>query len=185
MLERFGRATFHSAPTRYESFLGHLAYLGGLALLARGVAGLAGRARPAGIGTVFEAAGLGAALGFLFLFWAVRFRRVAPEPWFLSHLVWLSVTYALIFAAVAVGTLGVILGLFLAAIVLPVAAFIVYAPLVAGALLAAWFAWRMLRGYAAYWRRAPVGHLVGEAPREYVLAAHDSPVGGSTAEPRV
>ncbi len=165
MLERFGRATCHSAPTRYESFLGHLAYLVGLALLAWVVAGLAGRAMPIGIGTVLEAAGVGAALGFLCLFWAVRFRRAAPEPWFLSHLVWLSVTYALIFAAVAVGTLGVVLGLFLAAIVPPVAAFIVYAPLIAGGLLTVWFAWRMLRGYGAYCRRAQVGHLVGEAPR--------------------
>jgi hypothetical protein len=99
--------------------------------------------------------------------------------------VWLSLTYALVFAAVAVGTLGVVLGLFFAAIVPPLAAFIVYAPLVAGGLLAVWFAWRIFRGYAAYWRRAPVGHLVGEAPREYVLTAHDSPVGGSKAEPRV
>jgi len=165
MLERFGRATRHSAPTRHELILGHLAYLVGLALLAWVVAGLAGRAMPIGIGTALEAAGVGAALGFLCLFWAVRFRQAAPEPWFLSHLVWLSVTYALIFAAVAVGTLGVVLGLLFAAIVPPVAALIVYAPLIAGGLLTVWFAWRMLRGYGAYWRRAPVGHLVGEAPR--------------------
>lgn len=185
MLERFGRATLHSAPTRHELLLGHVAYLVGLGLLAWVVAGLAGRMRPLGIGAVLEVAGLGAALGFLFLFWAVQFRQVAPEPWFFSHLVWLSLTYALVFAAVAVGTLGVVLGLFFAAIVPPLAAFIVYAPLVAGGLLAVWFAWRIFRGYAAYWRRAPVGHLVGEAPREYVLTAHDSPVGGSKAEPRV
>ena len=165
MLERFGRATLHSAPTRHESLLGHLAYLVGLGLVAWVVAGLAGRTRPLSIGTVLEAAGLGAALGFLFLFWAVRFRRVAPEPWFLSHLTWLTLTYALVFAAVAVGTLGVILGLFLAALVPPLAAFIVYVPLVAGGLLAVWFAWRILRGYGAYWRRAPVGHLVNDAPR--------------------
>ncbi len=65
----------------------------------------------------------------------------------------------------AVGTLGVVLGLFFAAIVPPLAALIVYAPLVAGGLLAVWFAWRILRGYAAYWCRTPVGHLVNDAPR--------------------
>ena len=109
MLERFGRATLHSAPTRHELILGHLAYLLGLALLAWIVAGLAGRATPIGIGTALEAAGVGVALGFLCLFWAVRVRQTAPELWFLSHLVWLSLTYALVFVAVAVSTLGVIL----------------------------------------------------------------------------
>ncbi|HSM18376.1 MAG TPA: hypothetical protein VK845_15420 [Gemmatimonadales bacterium] len=165
MLERFGRATLHSAPTRHELILGHLAYLVGLALLAWVVAGLAGRATPSGIGTALEAAGVGAALGFLCLFWAVRVRQTAPEPWFFSHLVWLSLTYARAFVAVAVSTLGVILGLVVAAIVPPVAALIGYAPLVAGGLLTTWFAWRMVRGYCAYWRRAQVGHLVGVASR--------------------
>jgi len=166
VLGRFERATAHSAPSRLEWAAGHAAYLVGLVFLAWVGAGLAGRPVPVGVGTVLALAGLGAGLGFLFLLWAVQFREVTPEPWFVSHLAWLSVTYAAVFAAIAAGTFGLVLMLFLAAAVPALAPAMVYVPTTGAGVLAIWFAWRMLRGYWSYWRRATVGHLVAGGLRQ-------------------
>ncbi len=165
VLARLGRATVRSAPTSLERVAGHTAYLAGLLLLMWVGAGLAGRPVPVGIGTVLAMTGLGAGLGFLIFLWAVQFRPVAPEPWFVSHLWWLTATYALVFAAIAIGTFGLVLLLFLAAAIPSLAGVMAYAPVAGGVLLAIWVAWRMLRGYWAYCRGTAVGHLVAEEIR--------------------
>ena len=63
LLERFGRATVLSAPTRYELVLGHAGYGIGVALIGGVVARLAGYSAPVGIGQVIGTVGLCAALG--------------------------------------------------------------------------------------------------------------------------
>ncbi len=160
LLRRFGRATVHSAPTPYERGLGHVAYLVGLGLLGWVGLGLAGIAVPVGIGTGLKVLMLAAALSFLFLFWAVTYRRVPPEAWFVSHLVWLSMTYAFLFLAGAGGALALMVGILFIAVVPPLAALVVYGPMVVGGLVALWFTWRMVRGYVAYLGGAAVGGMV-------------------------
>jgi len=160
LLEHLGRSTVHSPPTSIERALGHGAYAAGGALVAWVVLRGTGHGTPVGLGTVLQFTGLLAALTYLFLFWAVRYRHTPPEPWFASHLVWLSLSFGLLFLAVVGGALFLAVGLLFAAIAPPIAMLLVYGPLVLGALMTMWFGYRCLRGYLAYLRQTPVGQGV-------------------------
>ncbi len=157
--EPFGQSTGHTAPTSMERALDHLAYAAGAVVPAWVVLGVMGHATPVGLDTVLGFTALPAALLYLFLLWAVFYRDAPPEPWFASHLVWLSLSFGDLALAVAVGALFFAVGLLFAAIAPPIVFLIIYGPLVLGTLLIMWFAYRCLRGYLAYLGKAPVGQV--------------------------
>src|SRR5439155_1459320 len=94
-----------------------------------------------GLDTALGFTALPAALLYLFLLWAVFYRDAPPEPWFASHLVWLSLSFGDFPLAVAVGALFFAVGLLFAAIAPPIVFLIIYGPLVLGTLLIMWFAY--------------------------------------------
>jgi hypothetical protein len=157
LLARFGEATEYTAPTRYERVLGHAGYAVGALIVVGAVARGRGILAPVGVGELMTTVGGTAALGFLFLYWAVAYRRVPPDPWFFSHLLWLSLTYSFLFLWVTVSALALVVGILFALVVPPLALLLVYGPFLAGGLIVLWLAWRIGRGYLAYTRGAPVG----------------------------
>ncbi len=147
----------HSAPTRYERLFGHGIYLASVAALASLGAGFVTHGSRPGIGLAIKLASLVTALVYLSLIWAVRYRRVPPDAWFVSHLIWLCFSYGLTLGAGLVAALCLGLGLLLVLAVPPIAVAVVYGPIIAAALVALWFGWRILRGYVAFWQDRPIG----------------------------
>ena len=93
----------------------------------------------------------------------MAYRRIPPDLWFFSHLLWLSLSYSFLFLWVAAIALGFAVMLLFVLAVPPLAAAVVYGPMVAGALLMVWFSWRILGGYFAYVRGRPVGPALRSA----------------------
>jgi uncharacterized membrane protein len=164
LLAHFGKATVHGTPTRYERIGVHLAYAVGWALVATVPAGRFDPAFRVGLVPAVETVGLMAALAYLSLWWSVRYRRVHAEPWFLSHLVWLTFTYTWVLLAAAVGALALAIGVLFALAVPPIAPIVVYGPLFLGAAVGLWFAGRSVVGWIAYWRGRPVGYRFRMVP---------------------
>ena len=159
LLDELGRnPAIRSAPTAIERSLVHLLYLVGLIVLGQFVWRATGHYQaPLTIaGLLGGSSGL-AAVALVFLLWAVRHRRTPPEGWFLTHIVWLAWTYALVALLIAAGFLFLAIGLLFAAIAPPVAVVVVYGPYAIAWLLAIWFASRCVRGYLAFLRVSPVG----------------------------
>lgn len=157
LLRQYGQATGHTAPTRYERVFCHGIYLASLGVLASLGAGFYTKGGQPGIVLALKLASLVTALAYLSLVWSIRYRRVPPETWFVSHLLWLCFSYAFALGAALLAALGLAIGLLLVLAIPPIAVAVVYGPIIAAALVALWFAWRILRGYAAFWRALPVG----------------------------
>lgn len=157
LLDQVGRRTTRTPPTVVELVLAHAAYLSGFALLGWAVLRATGHRNPVGFEAVLSLAGLAAALSYLFLLHAGRFRPALPELWFASHLVWIFKTYTGLALAGAVGVLLLAVGLLLAALATPIAAMVVYGPLLGVVAFLLWFFYRCARGYVALLRHAPVG----------------------------
>jgi uncharacterized membrane protein len=98
------------------------------------------------------------ALCCLFLFWAVALRPRRLPTWFISHLLWLLTTHAVLLLTVAGAFLAVILAVLFVAVV-RTAALLVYAPFVIGGAVFLWFAYRNVRGAVAFVMSRPVGAL--------------------------
>jgi len=149
------RAEDGSPPESWERAAVHVLYVGSTILCLRTVSGLLGIARPLradAFGQLLLI--LAASLGFSF--WGA-FRRTPPwQGWFASHLLWLTLTYAVL-GGVFVAGLLVIAVLWLLALVIPAVSFLLYGPLALAWVFTAWFAWRLLRGYPAFLRRDPIG----------------------------
>jgi hypothetical protein len=126
-------------------------------VLASLAAGFYTRGGQPGVLLVIKLASVVTALVYLALIWSVRYRRVPPDTWFVSHLLWLCFSYVFALGAALLAALGLGIGLLLVVVIPPMAVAMVYGPLIAAALVALWFGWRILRGYAAYWRAGPVG----------------------------
>lgn len=157
LLRQYGQATVHSAPTTGERLFGHGVYLASLGVLASLGAGFVTQGGRPGMILAIKLASLVTALVYLSLIWSIRYRRVPPDTWFVSHLLWLCFSYAFALGAALLAALGLAIGLLLVLAIPPVAVAVVYGPIIAAALVALWFGWRVLRGYAAYWRALPVG----------------------------
>ncbi|MGD8277146.1 MAG: hypothetical protein PVH00_03925 [Gemmatimonadota bacterium] len=149
------RAEDGSPPEGWERAAVHVLYLGSAVLCLRAVSGLAGIARPLRADAFGQLLLISAAC-LAFSFWGA-FRRTPPcQAWFASHLLWLTLTYAVL-AGVFVAGLLVIGVLWILALVIPAIAFLMHGPLALAWLFTAWFAWRLLRGYPAFLRRSPIG----------------------------
>lgn len=157
LLRQFGAATAHSAPTRYELGLVHGMYLAGLAVIAGVGAGVVDPEYRLPPGTGLKIMGACTALVYLALVWVIRFRRVPPEKWFVSHLLWLTLTFSFALLAGFAAVLLILVGLLLVAAIRAAAGLLFYGPVLVAILVALWFAWRMVSGYLALWRRNPVG----------------------------
>jgi hypothetical protein len=97
-----------------------------------------------------------AAMSTALMVWTVLRRTPPVETWFVSHLVWLSMTWAMVAFLFASSLL--VLGLILiAAVLLQVLAFLVYTPFLLAWSCAVWFLWRVGRGYVVFLRRGPIG----------------------------
>lgn len=146
-----------SAPAPPEVVALHLLYLAGLVEIALVVLALWGHmGRPTrallALGVALPAL---TAAGF---FYGLFLRRPRAPLWVLSHLEWLLAAQA--GAAGVLGSALVLLvvgGLF--ALVLPPVAYLLYAPVVAVALLLPWLLFRLGFGWLALARRRPVGAL--------------------------
>ncbi len=114
---------------------GHLVYVSGLLVLGSLVVGVTGSGSRIRFSSALEVLGVVAVLGFLFLIWVIRYRRAPLEPWFVSHLVRVSLTYVLLLTAAAVGALLFAVGLLLVLAVPPLAAVVIYGPMVGGGLV--------------------------------------------------
>ncbi len=157
LLQQYGQATTHSAPTRYERVFGHGVYLASVGVLVSLGAGFVTHGSRPGVVLAIKLASLVLALVYLSLIWSVRYRRVPPDTWFVSHLIWLCFSYGFALGAALVAALCLGIGLLLVLAVPPIAVAVVYGPIIAAGLVALWFAWRILTGYAAFWRDLPVG----------------------------
>ncbi len=158
LLEELGKRTTHSAPTLIERVIGHLCYLVGLAIpvivILRWNHVIGGSI---GTGTL-AAAALGlAAFTFLFLFWAVRFRQVAPQRWFVSHMLWIARTFATLGLLITVGLLVLMFSLLFAAMSAVIAGVAIYGGALAAGLVTLWLVWRCGRGYWRYVRGEEIG----------------------------
>lgn len=138
--------------------LGHCLYLASLGVLAILGAGYFTPGRQPGMILAVKLGSLVTGLVYLFLLWSVRYRRIPPDTWFVSHLIWLCLSYGLALGAALGTALLLALGLLLVVAIPPVAVAAVYGPLLAAALVALWFAWRVLSGYVSFWRGHPVGN---------------------------
>lgn len=94
----------------------------------------------------------------LFLLWAMALRPRRLPTWFISHLLWLLTTHAVLFLTVAGAFLTLIIAVLLVA-ALRAAALLVYAPFIIGGTVFLWFAYRNIRGASAYLLLRPVGSL--------------------------
>lgn len=157
LLARFGRATVRSAPTRYEILLVHLVYLGGLGVVLALALHQVGDVQALRPGNVLNVLALGGVAAVLMLYWSLVHRSLPPEPWFLSHLLWLCLSFAFLLLVVAVGALVLVVGFLFLLLIPPLAPLVIYGPFLAAWLTGAWFAWRMGRGYLAFRRRQAIG----------------------------
>jgi hypothetical protein len=151
------RAETGEPPETWERAAVHALYLGSAIFCLAATAGLAGIGRPIRAGTAGQLI-LVAATCLVFSFWGA-FRRSPPwEGWFASHLLWLTVTYTVLGAALAAGLLLALAVLILAILIPPVAVLFRVLHLLAW-LFTAWFGWRLVRGYPAFIQRVAVDSI--------------------------
>lgn len=142
-------------PAAWEVLAVHALYLlSGLVVVAS-VLALTSSAEPID-GNAFQGVLVMASVCTALMVWAV-FRRTPPaETWFVSHLVWLSTTWAIV-ALLFAGSLLILALVLLTAVLLPFLTLLVYTPFVLAWSCAAWFLWRVGRGYLVLLRRGPIG----------------------------
>ncbi len=162
MLVRFLRTQWDSLPrlqaqpTPTELGLVHVMYWASLALLAWPAVQLLGRPLNIGMDRVLAVPIAISITCTVLLAWSVRGRDMAPESWFVSHLVWLAVSHWILLLWAAGTAMALALGALLALVFPLVLVVLIYGPFVVGLALGAWFAYRSLVGYVRFLRRRDV-----------------------------
>lgn len=144
----------------WERRLIHAAYLFGLVVVGRVAAGILKWMPPASVLIALQLLAAAGGVMFVYLRWSARGRAGAPPAWFVTHVLWLMMSF-LYTVAWAIGTA---VFLFVAVVVVAtfrsLAALAVYGPILVAALIALWFIYRMVRGYLDYLREYPAAEML-------------------------
>jgi hypothetical protein len=152
-----------SAPAAWEVLAVHALYLLSGSVVVAAVLALTSSGEPIG-SNAFRGVALMAAVCTVHMVWTVLRRTPPAETWFVSHLVWLSLTWGIVALVIAASLL--VLGLALiAAVLLPMLVFLFYTPVFFAWACATWFLWRVGRGYFLLLRRSPIGSFGGARSR--------------------
>lgn len=146
-----------SPPAVRELFAVHALYALSAVLAARAALAFWGSGRPIGANALDDIIAM-AAVSCLMMGWFALGRTPSAEKWFISHLLWLTMTFAVL-GGVFAGSLIVLAVVMLLVLVLPPLFFLAYLPAALAWVFAAWFVWRLIRGYSAFLRRAAIGRL--------------------------
>lgn len=148
-----------SQPVPWEVLAVHALYLSSGLVVVATVLALTSSAEPIGPNAFQGVVLLAATCGALMV-WTVLRRTPPAETWFVSHLVWLSLTWA-IAAMLFAGSLLVMGLVLIMAVLMPFLLFLMYTPVVLAWACAGWFLWRIGRGYLELLRREPIGSFGG------------------------
>jgi hypothetical protein len=151
------QAVVRTQPTLAETLLLHALYLFGFVVIVAGVLAYRGIRGPLAAVTSSTLL-LAASVCIAYLYYAAFIRSPPARLWFLSHLHWLGMAYPLLILSFLLCLLTIaFVAIF--ALAFPPAAYLIYAIMAGAPLVGLWFSYRIIRGYAAFIRRRPVGLL--------------------------
>ena len=150
-------------------------YAAGLLMTLRAILATGARVAALTFDGIYGAVGSILAVTVALILWSVVFRSSPAARWFVSHAVWLAMSFAGLLIAIAVAPLVMFAGLLFVAVFPPLAYIAVYGPFAIGIIAFVWFVYRMIRGYSAFLK----GYAIG------VAATPDYATGPSYRPPRL
>lgn len=144
----------------WERRLLHAAYLFGLLLVGRFIAGMLTWMPHANVFFSLQLLAAAGGVMFVYLRWAASGRTGVPPAWFVTHVLWLMMSF-LYTVAWAIGAAIFLFVTLLIVTTIPAFGMLaVYGPMLVAILIVLWFIYRMVRGYRDFLREYPAGDML-------------------------